>query len=149
MILVYKGNNEEIVDCAKKLNIEYKIIGDEHLSYKMKDLLKIDTNSVQFSRPCFVYATQDIDLPVERMAIATNSNLEWTLEKLMDEIEQEYTYFRVRNELYECLIHPDKKKMKENESYFKLLVKSFDLYENEKTPLSQLEEALNSIRKYI
>jgi hypothetical protein len=149
MILVYKGNNQEIVDCVKKLNIEYKVIGDEHLGYKMKDLLEMDTNSIQCSRSCFVYTTEDIDLPVERMAIATDSNLEWTLEKLMDEIEQEYTYFRVRNELYECLIHPNKEKMKEDELYFKLLVKSFHLYENEKTPLSQLEEALNSIRKYI
>ena len=158
MILVYKGNDENIIKQLNKLNMEYKVVGDEQLSEKMVNLLTKDVEGNTFTHHTFLYLDGlnkeqmkklDENIHVERIAVSTQSNLEWTLSYLMDEVENEYHYFEVRNALYQMLIHPDKERIKIDPDYLHLLSYGFSLYENEKTPVKQLEQVLHMIRDYL
>ncbi len=145
MILFYKGIENASLDC------EYKLIGDEQMNCLMKDLLEKDVQAFTWTRPSFIYMNEeeDLDFGFCRQAVETKTNREWTLQQLMDEIDQEYEYFCIRNELYECLTHPDIKRLKEDVKYKECMVYCFQLYEDKKTPLSILKEALMYIREYL
>ena len=151
MILAYNVNENDL----KKLLIPYKIIGDEVLSMKMKELLKQDIVCKTWKFPPFLYldgldetSMKKVDvLQVGRVALSTPTNLEWTLEKLMKEVQEEYHYFEIRSALYDYLIHPDKSRIQSDPMYLKVLSYAFSLYENEKTPVSVLEQVLDELRK--
>lgn len=138
--------------------MEYKVVGDEQLSEKMVDLLTEDVDGKTFTHHTFLYLDGltkqqmkkiDACIHVGRVAVSTKSNLEWTLSYLMDEVEKEYHYFEVRNTLYQTLIQPDRERIKIDPNYLHLLSYGFSLYENEKTPVQQLEQVLHMIRCYL
>lgn len=158
MILVYKGNDEKILKQLDRLQMEYKVVGDEQLSEKMRDLLTMNVEGKIFTHNTFLYLDglneeqmKKIDecIHVGRIAVSTQSNLEWTLSHLMNEVDKEYHYFEIRNDLYQMLIHPDKERIKTDPDYLHLLSYGYSLYENEKTPVKQLEQVLHKIRGYL
>lgn len=146
MILFYKGNDNFQIE-----GYDYVLIGDEQMDCLMKDLLIQEYEAKTWTRPAFIYMSseENVDFGFVRQAVETNINREWTLKRLMDEIDQEFEYFSVRNELYECLMRPDMNRLKEDNEYKRLMVHCFQLYEDKKTPLSVLKEALRYIREYL
>ena len=155
MILVYLGNDLELLKSIQSLNFDYKLIGDGQSDCKMKDLLIQDVQSVSCSREPFLYLDGleesqmkklDACVHVKYVAVSTATNLEWTLSKLMNEVQKEYHYFLVRNRLYQVLIHPDKERLKEDTEYLKRLSYAYSLYEHEKTPVEILEQVLYALR---
>lgn len=145
MILFYKGMDDTSLDC------EYKLIGDEQLDWSMKDLLIGNYEAKTWTRPAFIYMSVDevADFGFCLQAVETKINREWTLKRLMDEVEQEFEYFSIRNELYECLMNPDRERLQKDTHYRKCMAYGFSLYEDKKTPLSALKEALRYIREYL
>ncbi|MGM9946591.1 DUF3783 domain-containing protein [Floccifex sp.] len=95
------------------LDLDFQWIDDHSLFVKMKDLDSNDTNL--YSHKNFVYITKesehDLDrlfrilkeAKIEKVAVETDSNRNWTLKKLMDEIEKEHEYLMLRKELMEKL----------------------------------------------
>lgn len=155
MILVYSKNCQKIIDELRALNLEYKCISDLDFQKKMKDLLMQPVIEGTCTKEDFLYLdgvneeqmkSLDENVHVLRVAVSTPTNLEWNLEQLMEEIEKEYNYFKVRNDLYQILIHPNKERLNMDSNYLKQLAYAFSLYENEKTPVEILQQVLDALR---
>ncbi len=146
MILFYKGNDDFTLE-----GYNYTLIGDEQLNCLMKDLLVNEYEAKTWTRPSFVYMSieENVDFGFVRQAVETKTNREWTLKQLMNEVDQEFEYFSVRNELYEFLMNPNRERLQNDKQYRNCMVYGFSLYEDKKTPLSTLKEALRYIREYL
>lgn len=155
MILLYSKNCQQIIDALQVLNLEYKCISDLDFQRKMKDLLIQPVTGGDCTKEDFLYLdglneeqmkSLDEKVHVLRVAVSTPTNLEWNLGQLMEEVEKEYVYFKVKNELYQILIHPDKERLEMDANYLKQLANAFRLYEDKKTPVEILEQALYALR---
>ena len=83
---------------------------DASLDMKMKDI-KEDNKSTNYTFDDFVYVTKEDESRIDslsevlklkesqRLACQTPTNKNWTLRKLMSEIDKEHQYFKLREEL--------------------------------------------------
>mgnify|MGYP000556187896 CR=1 FL=1 len=61
---------------------------------------------------------RDNNVKIERKAVKTKNNISWTLRALMDEVDEEFEYFKLRDHLYNLIMHPDKEKTKKRSRLF-------------------------------
>ena len=85
-------------------------VDDASLDMKMKDI-KEDNKSTNYTFDDFVYVTKEDESRIDslsevlklkesqRLACQTPTNKNWTLRKLMSEIDKEPQYFKLREEL--------------------------------------------------
>ena len=91
---------------------------------------------------------RDNNVKIERKAVKTKNNISWTLRALMDEVDEEFEYFKLRDHLYNLIMHPDKEKLKKDPDYLKLMSMAFSLLEDQNVGKDILEIAIKSIENF-
>lgn len=161
MILVYfkeGSKNKNIVEqLLKKYGEEFKEVGDNHLeqtlvqvfsnqdeavsNQKYEDFLFLDTMKPETIQQ-FARELNQKGVHIGRVAVRTENNVSWKLGDLMEEVDQEFRYFLLRDRLYELVSHPDKERLEKDPSYLKLMSSIYALIEDPKTPYEDLKRAL-------
>lgn len=166
-ILVYIGRTkikkENLESVFNKLKLKYAYLSDEHLKMKMSELVSLDNmDYTPGTKEGFMYVDtndvkeiQDFDsllkeaqADIERKAIITDNNIGWTLEELIDEVDREYNYFKLKDRLYYLVSNPDREKINNDENYLKLMSMAYSLLENDPIEEELLEIAIRSIETY-
>ncbi len=160
MILVYlkddSSHKEEILSTLKKYEPDYKVVGDNHLdqvitsifsseekpkqSQEFEDFLFLDTMKPeavqQFSKELIQKGIR-----LGRVAVRTENNVSWTLRTLMEEVEEEFQFFQLREKLYDVILHPDKDRLQKDAHYMHLMSETYALLENRTATKKDLEQA--------
>lgn len=164
-ILIYLGQEkdkeEKLIKLLNTSDIEYSFIGDDDLSLKMSELLSKETkNSSKGEGHGFIYIDEsdveeiqkfdnllkenNVDIP--RKAIKTENNLSWTLGSLLKEVNDEYEYFCLKDEIHAIVMNPDREKLNTDGDYLRLMSMAFSLLEDDKAPKEVLEIALKALK---
>ena len=160
MILVYfkEGSQQkEIVEhVLKDLNEEFKEVGDNQLDLVIskvfssdeepvenklyEDFLFLDTMQ-QDKIQLFAKLLQEKGIRLGRVAVRTENNISWKLKDLMDEVEEEFQYFLLRDKLFEFVTHPDKERLDADPEYLKQMSLVYAMLEDSNTKMDDLKAA--------
>lgn len=160
MILVYfkEGSQQkEIVEnVLSDLQEEFKEVGDNHLdlviskvfsseekpvSNKLyEDFLFLDTMR-QDKIQLFAKLLKEKGIRLGRVAVRTENNISWKLKDLMDEVEEEFQYFLLRDKLFEIVTHPDKERLDTDPEYLKQMSLVYAMLEDSNTKIDDLKAA--------
>lgn len=166
MILVYfkEGSQQkEIVEhVLKDLNEEFKEVGDNHLDLVIskvfssdeepvenklyEDFLFLDTMQ-QDKIQLFAKLLQEKGIRLGRVAVRTENNISWKLKDLMDEVEEEFQYFLLRDQLFEIVTHPDKERLDAHPEYLKRMSLVYAMLEDSNTKMDDLKAAYMLLTK--
>ena len=125
MVLAYVALNSKIEMAIKQLNVDCIVIDDSVLSFRMKEIQNCDYKGI-LSYPGFIYIQKEdanqMDqiqsafrpLGIERFGMETDVNRNWSLKKLLDEIEKEHAYFLLRERVQNALKYPNPLRMKDS-----------------------------------
>lgn len=164
-VLIYLGEEtdkeEQLIKILNISGIEYSFVGDDDLSIKMSELLSKRTkNGLQGKGHGFIYIDEadvkeiqkfdnllkenNVDIP--RKAIKTENNLSWTLGSLLKEVNEEYEYFCLKDEIHAIVMNPDREKLNTDGDYLRLMSMAFSLLEDDQAPKEVLEIALKALK---
>lgn len=166
MILVYfkdGSQQKEIVEhVLKDLNEEFKEVGDNHLDLVIskvfssdeepvenklyEDFLFLDTMQ-QDKIQLFAKLLQEKGIRLGRVAVRTENNISWKLKDLMDEVEEEFQYFLLRDQLFEIVTHPDKERLDADPEYLKRMSLVYAMLEDSNTKMDDLKAAYMLLTK--
>ena len=161
MIIVYYGKDidrkEKIREAFCTLSIPYLEVGDDCLSTLLKDIHESSAN-LKGSHPLFMYFIEEeyetikklsslLDFSVPRKCMQNENNKNWTLQALMQEIEDEVEYFQVRERLYDLVQKADVQRMETDAEYAQLMAASYGLIEQEEANVDLLKFAIELIEK--
>ena len=164
MLIIYAGKDidkEKLEALLDEHGYPFKLIGDECLDTEIQDVLTVEKTFIpaknntlilidgmdreeikEFNR---ILSGNGFDIP--RKAVITPSNSLWPLGKLIDEIDEEYAYFRAREELYTLLTNPDKKRLAEDPQYLKMMSNAYALLEDENADTELICAAIQIIKR--
>lgn len=166
-VLIYLGTSnlkEKVIeDVFKQIGIEINYIDDDDLENTLEKLLELPRKeSKKGKREPFMFIDgdnvdeiknlesilRDNNVKIERKAVKTKNNISWTLRALMDEVDEEFENFQLRDHLYNLIMHPDKEKLKKDPDYLKLMSMAFSLLEDQNVGKDILEIAIKSIENF-
>ena len=167
MILVYfkeGSENREIVEnILKDRNETFKEVGDNHLDLtvaqvfsseeksqsnrEFEDFLFLDTMQPEQIQ-AFSKALKDQNVQIGRVALRTENNISWKLRTLMEEVDQEFQYFLIRDQLYQMVTHPDKGRLDNDPAYLRLMSTVYALIEDTNTSIEDLKKALQILTSF-
>ena len=166
-VLIYLGTSnlkEKVIeDVFKQIGIEINYIDDDDLENTLERLLELPRKEGEKGkREPFMFIDgdnvdeiknlesilRDNNVKIERKAVKTKNNISWTLRALMDEVDEEFEYFQLRDHLYNLIMHPDKEKLKKDPDYLKLMSMAFSLLEGQNVGKDILEIAIKSIENF-
>lgn len=160
MILIYTNEDKDrIAEVLDANRFDYAFVGDEQKGITMRELLEHPQDS-KASGPLFVYisgldekqqswlsaAFKENGIYTGRVAIQTVHNIDWTLADLMEEVENEYQYFSLRDTLYDLITHPDKERLASDKEYLSLMAYGLSLIESEQSSAEQLRDCVEKIQ---
>lgn len=166
MILAYfkKDSQEEdkIIKIFQQYDFLYKEVGDNHLECEMEqlkeskeiatkgntmeDFLFLDEMDEKEIQDLLKLFKQE-GIQIGRVCVATENNKKWTLRQLMEEVDEEYRYFAIRDEIYSILKCPDKERLEKDENYLRLFSTIYAMVEENACSLDDLKKALNILKK--
>ena len=166
MILVYfkEGSQQkEIVEnVLSDLQEEFKEVGDNHLDLVIskvfssdeepvenklyEDFLFLDTMQ-QDTIQLFAKLLKEKGICLGRVAVRTENNISWKLKDLMDEVEEEFQYFLLRDKLFEFVTHPDKERLDADPEYLKQMSLVYAMLEDSNTKMDDLKAAYMLLTK--
>ena len=82
-----------------------------------------------------------------RVAVRTENNISWKLKDLMDEVEEEFQYFLLRDKLFEIVTHPDKERLDADSEYLKRMSLVYAMLEDSNTKMDDLKAAYMLLTK--
>lgn len=158
MILVYfkegSKQKETVESILKEMQEEFKEVGDNHLdlllsevfsseeppksNQEFEDFLFLDTMQPQDIQN-FSMRLKEKKIRMGRVAVRTENNISWKLRDLMEEVEQEFQYFLLRDQLYELVMHPDKERLEKDPAYMRLMSSVYALIEDSNTKYEDLQ----------
>ncbi len=160
MILVYfkEGSKQKDVveTILKDLNEEFKEVGDNHLDLVIANVFSSDEKPVsnklyedflfldtmqQDKIQLLAKRLKEKGIQLGRVAVRTENNISWKLKDLMDEVEEEFQYFLLRDKLFDIISHPDKERLDKDPKYLKLMSFVYALLENSNTKMEDLRQA--------
>lgn len=166
-VLIYLGTSNEnkqiIEDIFNQIGVKISFIGDNDLDNTLKELLETSREEYKIgNRNPFMYIDgndkneiknlesilRNNNVNIERQALKTKTNIGWTLRELMDEIDEEFEYFKLRDHLYHLIMNPDKEKIARDPDYLKLMSMAFSLLEDESVEKNIIEIAIKTIENY-
>ena len=144
------------------LNEEFKEVGDNHLDLVIskvfssdeepvenklyEDFLFLDTMQ-QDKIQLFAKLLQEKGIRLGRVAVRTENNISWKLKDLMDEVEEEFQYFLLRDQLFEIVTHPDKERLDADPEYLKRMSLVYAMLEDSNTKMDDLKAAYMLLTK--
>lgn len=158
MILAYIGkeiNREDLIQIFEQLNLSYKELFDDDLDRRIGVLLqKEEEAEKKNSRKSFLLFSQIDDkqmdqlrtkmkekgIYIPRIAMETEHNVHWTLGDLMEEIDQEIEYFKLRDAIIEKLKKPNFSRIKKDPNYIKMVSSMIDRISSEDVTIHELKE---------
>ncbi len=160
MVIIYLGKEtNRILEIMDSLSLSYRVVGDLQKGLPMKELLKTErTSSGKGNGFLYLYeepetnqqrlaeALKKEEIFIPRVAVNTENNINWTLEYLMEIVEQEYEYYALKEKIYDIITHPDKTRLKADPFYRKRMVRAYSLLEDPETTLEQLQETYLQIQ---
>lgn len=166
-VLIYLGKSdlkEELIEnIFDQIGIEINYINDEDFENTLEKLLNMPKKGGKKGKryPFMFIDGDNVDeiknlesilkeknVHIERKAVKTKNNIRWTLKELMDEVDEEFEYFKQRDRLYYLIMHPDKEKLAKDPDYLKLMSMAFSLLEDQNVDKDILEIAIKSIENY-
>lgn len=160
MILVYfkEGSKQKDVveTILKDLNEEFKEVGDNHLDLVIANVFSSDEKPVsnklyedflfldtmqQDKIQILAKKLKEKGIQLGRVAVRTENNISWKLKDLMDEVEEEFQYFLLRDKLFDIISHPDKERLDKDPKYLKQMSFVYALLENSNTKMEDLRQA--------
>lgn len=160
MILVYfkeSSKQKDVVETIlKDLNEEFKEVGDNHLDLVIANVFSSDEKPVsnklyedflfldtmqQDKIQILAKKLKEKGIQLGRVAVRTENNISWKLKDLMDEVEEEFQYFLLRDKLFDIISHPDKERLDKDPKYLKLMSFVYALLENSNTKMEDLRQA--------
>lgn len=160
MILVYfkeSSKQKDVVETIlKDLNEEFKEVGDNHLDLVIANVFSSDEKPVsnklyedflfldtmqQDKIQILAKKLKEKGIQLGRVAVRTENNISWKLKDLMDEVEEEFQYFLLRDKLFDIISHPDKERLDKDPKYLKLMSFVYTLLENSNTKMEDLRQA--------
>ena len=122
MILVYfkeSSKQKDVVETIlKDLNEEFKEVGDNHLDLVIANVFSSDEKPVsnklyedflfldtmqQDKIQILAKKLKEKGIQLGRVAVRTENNISWKLKDLMDEVEEEFQYFLLRDKLFDII----------------------------------------------
>lgn len=160
MILVYfkeSSKQKDVVETIlKDLNEEFKEVGDNHLDLVIANVFSSDEKPVsnklyedflfldtmqQDKIQILAKKLKEKGIQLGRVAVRTENNISWKLKDLMDEVEEEFQYFLLRDKLFDIISHPDKERLDKDPKYLKQMSFVYALLENSNTKMEDLRQA--------
>ena len=166
-VLIYIGNSRiektKLEQVFRALNIDYGFLDDQDMDKTMSFLLShtkkechpsnkeafmfLDGNDINEIKNLESILKQEaIDIP--RKALKTKNNIDWLLGDLMKEVDEEYQYFKLKDDLRELVMNPNKEKLTQDPDYLKLMSMAFSLLEDDRVEKEILEIAIKTIESY-
>lgn len=165
MILYYIGRQAEFKEKVKEIfasmDQSIRFVEDDELNQDIEELLKTENgHECEGERDAFLFlddlSQEDIQkmnqmfeekkIDIPRKACRTEHNIKWRMLDLMEEVNREYAYFQLRDELYDLVIHPDEKRLEKDSDYMTTMSMAYSLLQNENTEAELLELAIQTIK---
>lgn len=158
MILAYIGKDIDrtlLIKTFNCLQLDFIELNDKDLDKRIGALLKKeDFTMAPCSRNTFLMfskiSDEQIDslrnemkknrIYVPRIAMETEHNIHWTLKELLDAIDEEVEYFRLRDAVIDKLKKPNFNRIKKDPSYIKNVSEMIDRISSEEITIQELKE---------
>lgn len=166
-ILIYIGNQNidlnKLQEVIQQFTNEFSYIDDTDMDVKMIELLeKENKKAIQGKEDAFLYIEsrdveelQNLDkeldeqnIQIERKAIKTENNVDWTLRELLNEVREEFEYFQLKDKLYALITSPNKEKLNTDPIYLRTMTMAFSLLQDDEVDKNTLKMAIESIEKF-
>lgn len=159
MIIIYLGKeNAKILKGIENEKVVYKRIGDADLGRSLEECFHKQNSAKGRKKHAYICAqTQQEAFSLMRtlkskgymevrISILTEMNKDWTVEKWMEELDQEFLYFSLREKLSREIQIFQKKNNKTLESLL-TLEKAKKVYNNAQATTQDFEQAIQEFHK--